>query len=711
MNLKKIIAPIFKMFFYFVPYAHAFLSLSKGKAFWARQRWRILQRLEINGKVNRKDGCRPSVYHYWRMRYKYQNSNKITKAIAYLENKPNKPTFIYFINPHTTNILMGLFTILSIRRQSYKKIKIILSGRKSSFRALLFRGISGPMLWNGHIDPEDFILNITLGDRLYPHALLEIGLSVVDTNKECDIAYFDEDTMGLLGRYRFPFFKPDYSPIYCDSIDYISGACVFRARLLEGNWADEWGDIKVPSLTNIPKEKICHISEIILHKRHTRTISFHVEKSNPKNIQENLVSIIIPTRDNVQYLETCVESIFKKTTSTKFQIIIVNNRSEKQETIQYLRKIAGKNGIKVLNYPYEFNYSAINNFAVQHADGNDIVFLNNDTEVITGDWLQRIEYWLNNASIGCVGAKLLYSDQTIQHVGAILGAGMGACHFDVGDSQYNPGYFGVNMLPREISVVTGACMGIRKDTFLKIGGFDEQMPVSYNDVELCIRLKNSGYVNIIDPRIILYHFESKSRGYDDNDFKRLRAKAERNYFLKKAKFDVRFDPYYNPNLSLKNTYCLSFPPRTISRIKMTTMHSRPRVILLGSNHKQDERPEIIMLKHAELLSKKGYRPLVGMDKKMTNSIFRNFPRVVIGDAWDAADMIMRMYINYVITYSDLFNKIAWEVSPEIKVFHFHEETPQEKAALDADTLEREAAESYGIIITSIDEFIECTRTS
>jgi hypothetical protein len=181
--------------------------------------------------------------------------------------------------------------------------------------------------------------------------------------------------------------------------------------------------------------------------------------------------------------------------------------------------------------------------------------------------------------------------------------------------------------------------------------------------------------------------------------------------LRKAKSDVRFDPYYNPNLSLKDTYCLSFPPRTISRVKITTIQSRPRVILLGSVRRQDERAEIIMLKHAELLSKSGYMPLVGADKKMTNPIFKSFSTVVIGDEWDAADVIMRMCANYVITYSELFHKIAWEVSPEVRVFHFHEKLFQEEAALDADTLEREAEDGYGTIITSIDEFIECTRTS
>lgn len=714
---RKLVAAILSVPLKCMPLANKLLCLSSKHASLARYRWGIFHLLEKEAKVYRRDGCRKSVYNYWLKRYNDKVS--IDEAMRLVRTAQQKPSFLYIVNP-TAKLRETLSTIRSLRQQSYNAVKIIFPATKHDKRITEIRDAAGPLdiitpnrSIAEYVTDDDLIIDISPGDDLSVNALLEIALYVINSNEEWDVAYFDEDTKDISVHYKNPFFKPDYSPVWFSEFDYISGACVLRARtylqLTGGNGKN--ASIRTLILQN-PKMKIVHLNQLLLHKNKERR--GYIPKSvatyrNSRSIIEDnsLVSIIIPTKDNVQYLRRCIDSILRKPHSRHFQIIIVNNGSENVETYQYLKEIASISQIETIEYPYEFNYSAINNYAVKYAKGEYLVFVNDDTEVVSPDWLDKMISWLRNDNVGCIGAKLLYPKNTIQHIGVAIGVGTAAMHYYNGEPTKSRGYFDMNLFPREVSAVTAACLGIRKSTYLKSGGFDERIPVAFNDVELCTRLRGLGYENMIDPSIVLYHYESRSRGYDDNDFKHIRSLQERNYYIQKTKMDVRYDPYYARSLSIINPYCLSFPPRVLSRIAISEMSAKPYAVLLGSIRRQGDDLRNTIIKHAIKLRGMGYSTIVGVDVALSRTGDTPDFELVFNER-DAADMIRKKLARYVIVYSESFNRLIWFLPEEVEVFIF-----QSNGCLDSsdDTkvklndLERIPIEKYGMEIVSIDEFI------
>jgi GT2 family glycosyltransferase len=257
-----------------------------------------------------------------------------------------------------------------------------------------------------------------------------------------------------------------------------------------------------------------------------------------------LVSIIIPFKDRINVLRVCLDSILAKTTYEKYEIILVNNQSEFLETAEYLDTLKNESRIRVLNYNESFNYSAINNYAVKEARGEMIVLLNNDTEILTPQWIENMLEHAQRAEVGAVGAKLLYPNKTIQHAGVLLGVGGIANHAFCRTLGLDHGYFGQIDVIRNYSAVTGACMMLRKDVYEKMNGLDEKnLGITFNDVDFCLRLRQKGYLVVYTPYTELFHHESLSRGYDVN-------LKEIQYMQNKySDFISKGDPYYNPNLS------------------------------------------------------------------------------------------------------------------------------------------------------------------
>jgi GT2 family glycosyltransferase len=254
---------------------------------------------------------------------------------------------------------------------------------------------------------------------------------------------------------------------------------------------------------------------------------------------DDRVSIIIPTRDKMPILKACLDSIAKKTSHKNHEIIIVNNNSTEPRTVRYLESIPHR----VLRFTEGFNFSRINNLAARQASGKYLLFLNNDTEVISPEWMTAMLEWAQQPEIGAVGAKLIYPNQTIQHVGVVLGVGGVAGHALAGMPKDTPEYFGVSQATRNWAAVTAACMMVRHDAFDAVGGFDEELKVAFNDVDLCLRLLKRGLRNVVTPYALLYHHESASRGFT------LDAKE---VGLMKSRWGALLenDPYYNPNLTL-----------------------------------------------------------------------------------------------------------------------------------------------------------------
>jgi GT2 family glycosyltransferase len=281
-----------------------------------------------------------------------------------------------------------------------------------------------------------------------------------------------------------------------------------------------------------------------------------------------LVSIIIPTKNNKEILHKCIKSITSKTIYSNYEIIVVNNNSDESQTLNYFEELKKESNIEVIKDKRDFNFSAINNTAVEHAKGSYICFLNDDTEVITSDWLSEMVSIAVQPNVGAVGAKLWYPNQTLQHGGVILGiAGIGS-HSHKHLSKGYDGYFNRAGLIQNFSAITAACMLLSKKLFQKVGGFDEEnLSVAYNDLDLCLKIQELNYRIVWTPFAELYHHESMSRGEDTNTENRKRLTKESNYMLKKWGDKIKNDPAYSPNLTLDiESYELAWPPRIENHI-------------------------------------------------------------------------------------------------------------------------------------------------
>ena len=266
--------------------------------------------------------------------------------------------------------------------------------------------------------------------------------------------------------------------------------------------------------------------------------------SNSTDSDKPQVSIIIPTKDHAKLLQACIESIQNKSSYKNYEIIIIDNNSTKEETKIYLNTLKHK----VLSHPQPFNFSSINNFAVKNAKGAHVIFLNDDTQVISPDWIERMLEHSVKPNVGAIGALLLYPNDTIQHAGVLIGVGGVAIHAFEGLPKENQGYKGLVQKVRECSAVTGACLMIKKSLFDQIGGFDEHFAYSFNDVDLCLRLREKGYTIIYTPHAVLYHHGTYTRPYTEDE-------KEIVFFVKRwHDLILRGDPYYDQTLSRVRPY-------------------------------------------------------------------------------------------------------------------------------------------------------------
>jgi GT2 family glycosyltransferase len=265
--------------------------------------------------------------------------------------------------------------------------------------------------------------------------------------------------------------------------------------------------------------------------------------------RDPLVTLIVPTKDKVELLRRCVDGMLHRTDYRAIEILIVDNNSEQAETLEYLDDIQKEPSVRVVQFAKPFNFARICNFAAEQARGEILGFVNNDVEVISGDWLDEMVMLAQRPEVGCVGAKLLYADDTIQHAGVILGLGGYAAHSHRCSPRDSGGYFNRLKVRQNVSAVTGACLVVRTEVYRQAAGMDERLAVAYNDVDFCLKVTDAGYLNVFTPFAQLYHFESKTRGYEDTDEKQARFQREKDYLKRKWGDRIRLDPFYNPNLT------------------------------------------------------------------------------------------------------------------------------------------------------------------
>lgn len=447
----------------------------------------------------------------------------------------------------------------------------------------------------------DYVMETGQEDMLAPDALFEI-VKFWDSQRNADIIYTDEDSVDASGKiFTDPLLKPDYNLYMLRSMNYIGHGFAVKKEIVQeiGGMRREFGGAQgydfVLRCCETAKE-ICHIPRILYHCRresgqknpaaisekwdmgrealmgHYRRMKVDAQvewaqeqqtyrtrwkcKGMPK------VSVIIPNMDHAEDLEKCIRSIVDKTEYGNYEIVIVENNSREKKTFACYDKLLREHPqVRVLNWKDEFNYAAINNFAARETDGEYLLFLNNDTEVISRGWMKEMLGICQQPQVGIVGAKLYYPDDTIQHAGVIIGLSGIAGHLFLGEPGGDNGYMARAGIMQNLSAVTAACMMTSREAFTEAGGFDEKLKVALNDVDYCLKVVKSGRMVVYTPHAELYHYESKSRGMEDTPQKKARYDGEVQYFKERWAEVLRDgDPFYHPNLSLTSWACaLSVP--------------------------------------------------------------------------------------------------------------------------------------------------------
>ncbi len=441
----------------------------------------------------------------------------------------------------------------------------------------------------------DYIALFDHDDLLHPSALFEY-MKVIEKDN-ADLIYSDEAVFEKsLNDIKTIHFKPDFAIDNLRTYNYICHFTVFQKSLLDkvGMFRKEFDGAQdhdmIFRLTE-QAENIVHVPKVLYYWRShpqstsqdinsksyaidngIKAVNEHLKRCNIDGFAQSseefptiyrltyeiidnpMISIIIPNKDNIKVLDTCINSIINKSTYDNFEIVIVENNSTEKETFDYYDKLDKYDNIRIVKYESngEFNYSAINNYGVRYATGEHLLFLNNDIEVISQNWLQEMLMYSQRKDVGAVGAKLYYENETIQHAGVIIGIGGFAGHSHRHIDRRCGGYFSRCKIQQNLSAVTAACLMMRKNVFEEINGFDESFKVALNDVDLCMRIRKAGYLIAWTPYAELYHYESVSRGYEDTPEKKKRFEGEVKRFQDRWKKELEEgDPYYNPNLTLE----------------------------------------------------------------------------------------------------------------------------------------------------------------
>ena len=469
---------------------------------------------------------------------------------------------------------------------------------------------------NGHISEAsnsalklaegDFVALMDHDDELTEDALYCI-VHEINRNPEAALFYSDEDKIDEMGNLSTPYFKSDWNPSLFLSHNFICHLAVVRRSLMnqlngfrtgfEG--AQDW-DLFLRISEHVSSAQIKHIPRILYHwrmipgstsleidgksyaveagknvledairRRASKADVLFDECSNAFRLKYHLVlepkvSLIVLTKDRVDLLRKCIDGILFKTNYQNYEIIIIDNGSQEDETINYLKQLSGSESrVVVYRDEGEFNFPALNNRGVKSATGEIIGLINNDIEVINPEWLNEMVSHAIKEEVGAVGARLLYPDDTIQHAGVITGIQGVAGHAHKGLKKSNPGRNGRAMLIQNYSAVTAACILFRKKVYDEVGGMDDKhLAIAFNDIDFCLRIREKGYLIVYTPYAELYHHESASRGYEDTPEKQSRFAKEIRFMKEKWGNTLQIDPYYNLNLTLdREDFSLAVPPR------------------------------------------------------------------------------------------------------------------------------------------------------
>jgi len=462
----------------------------------------------------------------------------------------------------------------------------------------------GTREWN----KSHWVLFLNSGDRLTPSAFASLRRKI-DRHPEAVAVYFDDDSLDGEGLRSQPRFKPDWSLVHYHSLDFVGQSVVLRADALidaaevffplrRGVLFDLM--LRIAEKSEHDRRLIQHLPRVLRNRRGQEVLTSPLPEQRELSLAEHfqrmgrratfsfpgsevcrvhyevpptvpLVSIIIPTRDASTLIRKCVDSLLTRTLYPRIELLIVDNRSSEREAVNYLESLPARStdriSIRVLHYDRDFNYSDLNNRAVEIARGELICLLNNDTEVISPDWLHEMVGHVIQPGVGAVGAKLLYGNGRVQHAGDVVGYGGCANHLHAGIEGTDPGYCLRAAVAQELSAVTGACLLTPRSIYTQIGGLDATfLRVTFNDVDFCLRLRKNGYKVIWTPYALLYHHESATRGRPKGLLARLRAKLEARVMRLRWAGTLRQDPFYNPNMARRRSDFTLAAPAAILRV-------------------------------------------------------------------------------------------------------------------------------------------------
>lgn len=576
-------------------------------------------------------------YRRWLFRFERPTPDDYATIREMTDALQIRPKFSFVMPTYNTPLPLLAACLDSMLEQSYPDFEICVADDKSpdpevaamladyAARDSRLKYVVSPK--NGHIsDASNRALKLATGDFIVlvdhddviPDYTLFVVAYYINLHPDADVLYSDEDKIDLHHNRFAPYFKGNFSKFLMYGHNMVSHLGVYRRSLVEqiggfrlGLEGSQDYDLLLRCYEQSSDSRIVHIPHVLYHWRTTPgstaispdqkgyaivaaqfAINGHFERTGiplrscdgfapgctgirPARAFDTSVSIIIPTRNGLDVLKPCIDSIFA-TVPEHVEILIVDNGSDDPETLAYLETLSSTGTARVLRYDQPFNFSLINNFAAEHATGELLCFLNNDTEILSADWLSRARALLSMDEVGIVGARLFFPDGTLQHFGIALGMGdhrvAGTPHG--GMNGNDPGYFGKARLTQEFSAVTAACLFIRRSDFLKVGGFDADFRVAYNDVDLCLRIRALGLKIVGDAEIRLIHKESRTRGSDKTGERAKRLDDEARRMRERWGDLLLNDPFFSPNLSLDR---LDFMPAVPPRLPMPWHRPVPKI--------------------------------------------------------------------------------------------------------------------------------------
>lgn len=551
-------------------------------------------------------------YRQWLKNHKVLGPDKIRRVIEKLPYKPLISILVPVYNPKPEWLEECLNSVLE---QQYPNWQLCIADDASTdprvrevLEAFAERDSRVQVVYragNGHICAAsnsalalakgEYVALLDHDDCLSPRALFRVA-EALHRHPDAIVLYSDEDKLNEQGERYDPHFKAQWNPDLLLAQNYVSHLGVYRADRVrevggfrEGYEGSQDHDLVLRCTAGLGADQVIHIPHVLYHWRAGKgstalssrqkdytseaglravqsalAVSYpgaraeHGSLPNTYRVHWPLpdpvpkVSLIVPTRDRVEILRPCVDAILERTDYPNLELLILDNDSECEETLAYMQEVEQRDArVRVLRWSQPFNYSAINNFGAAYAQGEILALVNNDIEPINPEWLREMVSHACRPDIGCVGAKLYYPNDTIQHGGVILGIGGVAGHAHKYFSRNSPGYFSRLFLTQNLSAVTAACLVVRKSVFDEVGGLNEvDLPIAFNDVDFCLRVREAGYRNLWTPHAELYHHESISRGADNNSQKRARALGEATYMRSTWGDKLDHDPAYNPNLTL-----------------------------------------------------------------------------------------------------------------------------------------------------------------